>query len=98
MGSISVLAGAWSAEAHSWSEAAANLAGVVDHTAGGLTPGACYTVSANDAALGSFKADSRGQIAFSAGGQAGTVNFAIQQSQCSVAAPAPAARLPLILR
>jgi parallel beta-helix repeat protein len=98
IGTISVLPSVWNAEAHSWSETSANVAGVVNRTAGALTPGACYTVFANDAALGSFKADSSGQIAFSAAGQAGSVNFDIQQSQCSAAAPAPTVRLPLILR
>jgi hypothetical protein len=57
-------------------------------------------VAANGASLGSFKANPNGQIAFSAGGQIGTVNFAIYSSQCNAAAPAPlpTVRLPLIQR
>lgn len=97
-GAISVLPSAWSAGAHSWSETSTSATSSVDRTAGGLAAGACYTVSANGAALGNFKADPSGRIAFSAGSQVGTVQFAIRESQCPVAAPAPTIRLPLIQR
>jgi len=97
-GAISVLPSAWSAGAHSWSETSTNVAGVVERRAGGLAAGACYSVDANGTSLVSFKADSSGQIAFNTSGQSGTVNFAIQPSQCPVAVPAPAVRLPLIQR
>jgi parallel beta-helix repeat protein len=97
-GAISVLPSAWGTNGHSWSETSANLTGHVERTAGGLAAGACYTATSNGASLGSFRADSNGRIAFSSSGQTGTVNFTIQASPCSAAAPAPAVRLPLILR
>jgi parallel beta-helix repeat protein len=99
-GAITVLPSAWSAGAHSWSETSTNVAGVVNRTAGGLMAGACYTVVANSASLGIFKADTSGYIAFNLSGKRGTVNFAIYSSQCSAAAPAPlpTVRLPLIQR
>jgi hypothetical protein len=97
-GAITVLPSAWSADAHSWSETFSGVTGIVSRTAGGLAAGSCYTVEANGALLGSFKADTSGHIAFSASGQSGAVNFTIHSSQCSVAAPAPAVRLPLIQR
>ncbi|MEP7190583.1 MAG: right-handed parallel beta-helix repeat-containing protein, partial [Roseiflexaceae bacterium] len=97
-GAISVLPSAWSAGAHSWSETSTSATSSVDRTAGGLAAGACYTASANGATLGNFKADPSGQLAFNTSGQTGTVMFAIQESQCPVAAPAPTIRLPLILR
>jgi parallel beta-helix repeat protein len=97
-GAITVLPSAWSADAHSWSETFSGVTGIVSRTVGGLAARSCYTVDANGMLLGSFKADTRGYIAISASGQSSTVNFTIHPSQCSVAAPAPAVRLPLIQR
>jgi hypothetical protein len=92
------LPSAWGSGAHRWSEASTSVGGVVKRTAGGLAAGACYSVSADGASLGSFRADSSGRIVFNTNRHSGTVNFAIQASPCRAAAPIPAVRLPLILR
>ena len=100
-GAITVLPSAWSADAHSWRETAPGVPGIVDRSVGGLVAGACYTVAANGASLGSFKADAGGRIAFSARGQSGSADFAIHASECNVGplpAPLPVVRLPLIRR
>jgi parallel beta-helix repeat protein len=97
-GSIAVQPTNWQTSSRSWSELSNTVSDAVPHTVGGLQAGDCYEVRANNQALGRFKADSAGRIAFAYAGYQGTIVFVLARSPGCAAAPQQRILLPLIRR